>query len=171
MTHTLTSTFFCSRFCSRLAPLSTVQSSVGRTEGKWNHLRSGGVCGKEGVSRAMKVLILVLLGSFALGDLEQKEECACVHISEALGNRLVAHRVQPVCPDACSLCEHAEVKLKLLVSKSGTVKRATPISGDWRLAEAATDAVKQWRYERYVLQGAPVEYETYTTVKSWLCRS
>ena len=119
----------------------------------------------------MKALILaVLLGSFALGDLEQKEE-ARVHISEALGNRLVAHRVQPVCPDACSLCEHAEVKLKLLVSKSGTVKRVTPLSGDWRLADAAIDAVKQWRYERYLLQRTPAEYETYTTVKSWLCRS
>ena len=119
----------------------------------------------------MKALILaVLLGSFALGDLEQKQE-ARVHISEALGNRLVAHRVQPVCPDACSLCDQTEVKLKLLVSKSGTVNRVTPLSGDWRLAEAAIDAVKQWRYERYVLQGAPVEYETYITVKSWLCRS
>ncbi len=119
----------------------------------------------------MKALILaVLLGSFALGGLEQKE-AARVHMSEALANRLVAHRVQPVCPGACSLCEHAEVKLKLLVSKSGTVKRVILFSGDSRLAEAAIDAVKQWRYERYVLQGAVVEYETYTTVKSWLCKT
>jgi hypothetical protein len=118
----------------------------------------------------MKALILaVVLGLFALGDLEQKEE-ARVHISETLGNSLVAHRVQPVCPDACRLCEHAEVKLKLLVTKSGTVKRVTPLSGDWRLAQAAIDAVEQWRYELHALHGAPVEYETYTTVKSWLCR-
>ena len=119
----------------------------------------------------MKALIFVaLLGSFALGDLKQKQE-SHLHISETLGNRLVAHRVQPVCVGACSLCEHAEVKLKVLVSKSGALKSVTPLRGDWRLAEAAIDAVEQWRYERYLLQGRPVEYETYTTVKSWLCRS
>lgn len=40
---------------------------------------------------------------------------------------------------------------------------------DPKLAEAARDAVKRWRYDRYVLDGSPVEYETHTTLQSWTC--
>jgi len=119
----------------------------------------------------MKALILVVLfTSFAVGDLDQSVG-AGVHISEALGDRFVSHRVQPVCPDACSLCEHAAVRLRLLVSKSGMVKRVTPLNGDSRLVQAAIDVGAQWRYERYLVQGTPIEYETYTTIRSGLCGS
>ena len=119
----------------------------------------------------MKVLALaVFLCSPALGDLEQKGESR-VHLSEGVGNRLVTHRVRPTCPDeACSLCEEAEVILKLVIAKSGTVKQITVVrAGDSRLAGAALDAVRQWRYGRYKLNGGAVEFETYTTIKSWLC--
>jgi hypothetical protein len=119
----------------------------------------------------MRVLVLaVLLGSLSLGDLERKGESR-VHLSEGAGNSLVNYRVQPRCPgDSCTRCGEAEVVLKLVVRTSGTVKQITVVRArDSRLAEAAIDAVKHWRYERYILNGSPVEYETYTTIKSWMC--
>ena len=62
------------------------------------------------------------------------------------------------------------MKVKLVVGKSGTVKQVTIVrTADLKLAEAAEHAVKQWRYEPYVLNGSPVEYETYITIKSWMC--
>jgi hypothetical protein len=62
------------------------------------------------------------------------------------------------------------VVLKLVISKIGTVKQITVMrAGDSRLAGAALDAVRQWRYGQYMLNGSPVEYETSTTLKSWMC--
>jgi outer membrane biosynthesis protein TonB len=56
------------------------------------------------------------------------------------------------------------------VKKGGTVKRATVVrASDSRLAEAALNAVSQWRFGSYVLNGSPVEYETHTTIKTWNC--
>ena len=125
----------------------------------------------EGVPLGMRVLVpTLLLSSLVLDDLKQKGEHR-VHLSEGAGNRLVKYRVQPRCPDdSCTRCEDAEVNLKLVVGKSGTVKQITVVrTPDPKLAEAAMNAVNQWRYERYMLNGSPVEYETYTTIRSWMC--
>jgi hypothetical protein len=119
----------------------------------------------------MKVLVLaVLFGSLLFCDLERKGESR-VRLSEGAGNRLVKYWVQPRCPDdSCVPCGDAEVVLQLVVGRSGTVKHVAMVRApDSRLAEAAMNAVKHWRYERYVLNGSPVEYETYTTIKSWMC--
>jgi len=137
---------------------------------RWNNLQYGGVS-MMGVPSGMWSLVLtILLSALMLGDLEQRGDHR-LHLSEAAGNLLVKYRVQPRCPDdSCTQCENAEVNLKLVVGKSGTVKQIAVVRApDSRLAEAARDAVKQWRYERYLLNGSPVEYETYTTIKSWVC--
>jgi len=92
-------------------------------------------------------------------------------VSEGAGNRRVTHRVKPICPDdACTLCKDAAVALYVVVGKGGTVKQVTAVqAGDSSVTEAAVSAVKQWRYERYILNGGPVEYVTRTTIKSWVC--
>ena len=113
---------------------------------------------------------LVILGLVLSGDLRHSGESR-LYLSEGAGNRLIARRIQPICPDdTCALCEHAEVLLKVAVKKSGAVEEVSVVrAGDSRLAEAALNAVKRWRYGRYVLNGSPVQYETRTTIKSWMC--
>jgi protein TonB len=44
------------------------------------------------------------------------------------------------------------------------------LSGDANLARAAADAVKQWKYKPYLLDGAPVEMQTQITVSFKLPR-
>jgi Gram-negative bacterial TonB protein C-terminal len=124
-----------------------------------------------GVPLEMRVLVFaVLVSSLLWSDLEQKVENR-VYLSETLGNSLIKYRIRPICPyDACSRCANAEVALKLVVKKGGIVKQVTVTrASNSRLAQAALDAVSQWRYERYVLNGSPVEYETHATIKSWKC--
>ena len=119
----------------------------------------------------MRTFVLaILLGSLALGDLGEKGENR-LKVSEGAGNRRVTHRVEPICPDgACPLCKDAAVALYVVVGKGGSVKQVTVVhAGDSRLAAAAVSAVKQWHYERYILNGSPVEYVTRTTIKSWMC--
>ena len=50
--------------------------------------------------------------------------------------------------------------MMVVVDERGKVTKARVTSGDPVLAEAALDAVKQWRYKPYTLNGEPVEFET-----------
>ena len=112
----------------------------------------------------------VLFGSLALGDLKQPGEHR-LHVAEAEGNRHVRHRVAPHCPeDICSDCAGAEVTVKVVVGKSGGVKEVQVVrTPNRKLGEGAREALRQWRYDRYLLNGSPVEYETYTTIRKWRC--
>jgi len=46
------------------------------------------------------------------------------------------------------------------IDTSGNVVNMKPVEGDPLLVNAAMDAVKQWRYKPYVLNGEPLEVET-----------
>jgi protein TonB len=56
------------------------------------------------------------------------------------------------------------VLLQAIISKEGTIENLRVLSGHPMLTAAAIDAVRQWRYRPYVLNGAPVEVETQITV-------
>lgn len=53
-----------------------------------------------------------------------------------------------------------EVRLSAVISKDGTIQDLKVISGHPLLVQAALSAVKQWRYEPYLLDGVPVEVDT-----------
>ena len=57
-----------------------------------------------------------------------------------------------------------EVKLHAIIARDGTIQSLSVISGHPMLTGAALEAVQQWRYRPYVLNGAPVEVDTYITV-------
>jgi TonB family protein len=52
------------------------------------------------------------------------------------------------------------VTIHALIDKEGRVKSADILNGDPLLAQAALDAVRQWRYKPGTLGGAPAEAET-----------
>jgi protein TonB len=56
------------------------------------------------------------------------------------------------------------VILAATISKSGTIENLKVVSGHPMLINSAVEAVKQWRYKPYVLNGEPVEVETQITV-------
>ncbi|HWO37142.1 MAG TPA: energy transducer TonB, partial [Candidatus Acidoferrum sp.] len=51
------------------------------------------------------------------------------------------------------------------ISKTGDITHVKVLSGDSQLAKAATDAVRQWKYKSYLLNGEPVEIQTQVTIK------
>jgi protein TonB len=55
------------------------------------------------------------------------------------------------------------VILDFTIDKSGNVEDLKMVSGDPILTQAAVEAVRQWKYTPYLLNGDPVEVET--TVK------
>jgi protein TonB len=52
------------------------------------------------------------------------------------------------------------VQLQATISREGTIENLRAVSGPPILQQAAVDAVKQWRYRPYLLNGDPVEVET-----------
>ena len=54
--------------------------------------------------------------------------------------------------------------LSARIGSDGTVQELSVISGPAALGEAALDAVKQWTYRPYVLNGNPVDVSTVITV-------
>jgi len=75
------------------------------------------------------------------------------------------HRVDPIYP-AIARAAHisGEVKLRATIATDGTVKDYEVVSGNSLLLRAAISAIRQWRYRPTLLNGEPVEVETFITV-------
>jgi protein TonB len=90
---------------------------------------------------------------------------ATVRISQGVSQGLLIKRVQPKYPPA-ALAIHAAgaVQIEATINKEGSVTNLKVLSGDAVLSRAAMEAVRQWRYKPYYLDGAPVEIQTQITV-------
>jgi protein TonB len=86
-------------------------------------------------------------------------------VSQGVSRGLLIKETQPVYPQD-ALRHHIEGSVQLLatVSKEGDISTVKIISGDSRLSRSAADAVKQWKYKPYLLNGEPVEIQTQVTV-------
>lgn len=65
----------------------------------------------------------------------------------APGERKLVHRVEPIYPEVARQ-NHitGTVKLRLIVTRDGTVKSAEPIGGHPVLIEASLNAIENWKY-------------------------
>jgi protein TonB len=78
---------------------------------------------------------------------------------------MLIHEVVPTYPHtAVAINLQGEVKLHAIIARDGTIQSLSVISGHPLLTRAALEAVQQWRYRPYVLNGEPVEVDTYITV-------
>lgn len=74
-------------------------------------------------------------------------------------------RVQPVYPPlARSARIQGPVVLDAVISRAGTIENLQVLTGHPMLIRAAIDAVSQWRYRPYILNGEAIEVETRITV-------
>jgi protein TonB len=78
---------------------------------------------------------------------------------------MLIRRVEPVYP-ALPKQIHREgrVELRAVIATDGTIQSLQVVNGDPLFLQSALDAVGQWRYRATVLNGQPVEIETYITV-------
>jgi periplasmic protein TonB len=88
-----------------------------------------------------------------------------VRVSQGVSQGLLIHRVQPMYPPLARQARiQGTVLLQAEISKDGTIENLRLISGHPMLAPSAIEAVKQWRYKPYFLNGEPVAVETQITV-------
>jgi protein TonB len=88
-----------------------------------------------------------------------------VRVSQGVTQGMVLHRVQPTYPPLARTARvQGSVVLAAVIGKDGTIQNLHVISGHPLLTQSALEAVKQWRYRPYILNGEPVEVDTQVTV-------
>ncbi len=88
-----------------------------------------------------------------------------IKVSQGVSQGLLIKRVNPTYPpQAMSARIQGSVLLDAHIGKDGSITSVKTLSGDAVLAGAATDAVKQWKYKPYYLDGQAIDIETQITV-------
>lgn len=88
-----------------------------------------------------------------------------IQVSSGVSQGILIQQVRPAYPAlAIAARVQGPIILNALISRGGTIENLRLVSGHPMLVQAAIDAVRQWRYRPYLLNGAPVEVETQITV-------
>ena len=84
-----------------------------------------------------------------------------VRVSQGVSAGLLVRRVNPTYPPLARQARiSGQVVLRAVIAKDGSIENLTLVSGHPMLAPAAIEAVKQWKYRPYLLNGEPVEVDT-----------
>jgi TonB family protein len=78
---------------------------------------------------------------------------------------LAAQPVQPLYPDSAKASgQRGSVVLQVLIGRDGAVQDAKFLQGSLVFARAAIDAVRQWQFKPYTLNGRPVSVQSTITL-------
>jgi len=86
-------------------------------------------------------------------------------VPEETMRKLLIRRVDPVPQREPGMNIQGTVVLKVVIGKTGDIENMQIVSGHSMLGAAVIDAVKQWRYRPYEVNGIPVRAETTIRVK------
>jgi protein TonB len=88
-----------------------------------------------------------------------------LRVSSGVAQAQLTHKVNPQYPpEAFQSRVHGTVVLQAVIGKDGGVKTVKVVSGPPMLVKSATEAVKQWRYKPFTLNGEAVEADTQINV-------
>jgi protein TonB len=133
------------------APPSAVAGVVGGVPGGVAGGQAGGVLG--GVLSSTPAYV------------PPKPNVQRVRVSQGVTTGMLLKKVQPTYPPLARQARiQGSVVLKAVISKNGKVENLQVVSGHPMLTSSAIEAVKQWQYKPYILNGQPVEVETNITV-------
>ena len=107
----------------------------------------------------------IISSSTSLAAVPKLEPVKRIRVSQGVTQGLLVHRVEPAYPKIAQLARiTGVVQLKAIIGKDGNIRELQAVSGPPLLIPSAIDAVKQWHYRPYLLNGEAVEVETNVTV-------
>ena len=78
---------------------------------------------------------------------------------------MLIHRVEPIYPPLMrQIHREGRVELRAIIATDGGIESLQVVAGDVGFYQSALDAVRQWRYKPTVLNGQPVEIDTFIAV-------
>src|SRR3954453_438863 len=105
------------------------------------------------------------------GSVEVLKRSDTVRISSGLAVSNITYKVDPTYPPEAKQARiQGMVVLLVKIDKEGRPHDIKLVSGVPELGQAAIDAVSQWRYKPYKLNGEPVEVETAVQINFTLNR-
>ena len=88
-----------------------------------------------------------------------------VNLPELVARELLAQPIDPAYPAAAKATgQRGSVVLQVLIGRDGAVQDAKFLQGSLVFARAAIDAVKQWRFRPYLLNGRAVSVQSVITL-------
>jgi TonB family protein len=101
----------------------------------------------------------------ALTERDKTEPQKVVHLSPTAAEGSVVRRVEPQYPEQARARKvQGAVVLDVQIGADGAVRNVQVVSGAPLLAQASTDAVKQWKFRTRRLNGHPAEMQTRVTL-------
>ncbi len=95
-----------------------------------------------------------------------------MRVASRVAEANLIHDVAPQYPPEAGRARiEGTVVLMAVIGRDGAVKDVRIESGLPILAQAAIDAVKQWRYKPYLIEGEPVEVDSRITINFTLAAS
>jgi TonB family protein len=97
---------------------------------------------------------------------EDQQVNPLILVPSGVAQGLLIHQVAPLYPAQARQAHiQGTVVLQVVIGKDGTVQSVQVLRGPPMLIQAAVDAVKQWRYKPYTLDGEPVQAQSQISVK------
>jgi TonB family protein len=88
-----------------------------------------------------------------------------IRVSQGVSGGTIERKVEPIYPrQALERRLEGRVRLRGVVTEDGTLRDLKVVSGDPLLAQAAMEAVVQWRYRPYRLNGQAIRRPTEITL-------
>jgi TonB family protein len=87
-------------------------------------------------------------------------------ISADVAERNLVNKIDPQYPQMARIAHiQGDVIISGIINREGNIAEAKALSGHPILVQSALDAVKQWKYKPFLLNGEPVEVKTTITVR------
>jgi TonB family protein len=139
-----------------------MKSGASKPDGKTSRTADASAPSIGAISSAPNAALPNLMGSQSKAPAPVLQTMS---ISQGVSQGLLVHKVQPPYPqNAMTMHIEGPVQLLATISKTGDITAVKILSGEPQLAHAAADAVKQWKYKPYLLNGSPVEIQTQITI-------
>jgi TonB family protein len=98
--------------------------------------------------------------------LRDQVETPQVQVPAEAMEKLLIHRVEPVYPpEAREAKLEGVIAVNIVVGRDGSVVRLRALDGPEVLARAATDALRWWKFQPYLVNGRPAVVETTVAVE------
>jgi protein TonB len=95
-----------------------------------------------------------------------------IKVSAGVTAGLLERKVSPIYPALAKAARISGVViLQAVIGKDGSIEHLKAVSGHPMLVQSAIEAVSQWKYKPYFLNGQPVEVDTQVTVNFVLAGS
>jgi TonB family protein len=113
------------------------------------------------VNKTLSCVLILGMVSLEASARAQKTTGQVVEVSHSDAKAHLTKNVVPVYPPlARDLRLQGKVELQAVISKTGMVESVNVVSGHPLLVQAAIDAVKQWQYKPFLVDGQPVTAST-----------